>query len=272
MAQLTITSLVNFEVESAIHHLWLAGHRMDYPSQHYQLWLIEEGEVAVCSGERSWQLGSGEAFLAPVHFPRHISSATGVTLFSVGYRTPSFNQRNIFDDLPLPVQWRPSKTDYKSIKSWMAQVTRLHLKREFGQQLVEQGLGLAILGVCWPYLSKASTEQIAREMLPHWLSTTLRRMKESPDITINQLARQAGFSPAQFRKNFHQWMGSPPQQYLNAQRLETARFLLGTSDLSVDAIAGHVGLKSGNYLSEIFKRHFGYTPSFYRSLRRSPGG
>jgi AraC-like DNA-binding protein len=270
MLKITVTSLVNFEIHSAIHHKWPAGYCTDIPSVHCQLWLIEDGDINVRIGERQWQLTALEAFMMPVHCPRKISSPNGARLLSIGYRTPSFNQRDIFDDLSLPQQWKPSAADFRIMKNWMEQIAYLHQHHEFSHLLTQQGLGLAVLGIIWPHLGQSSAEQIAHGMLPSWLSLALRSMKEKPDITINELARLAGFSIAQFRKNFYRWMGDSPQRYLRAQRLETTCMLLETSDLSLNVIAQKVGLKSGNYLSEVFKEHYGYSPSYYRSERRSP--
>jgi hypothetical protein len=45
MLKITVTSLVNFEIHSAIHHKWPAGYCTDIPSVNCQLWLIEDGHV-----------------------------------------------------------------------------------------------------------------------------------------------------------------------------------------------------------------------------------
>lgn|GEM_PF-784911 len=270
MMQITLKSLVNFEVNSAIHHQWPAGYSTNLPSQHYQIWLLEEGDVSVQSSEHQWALTAGQAFMMPAHYPRYIHSHQGAALLSVGYRTPSFNQGDIFSDLPLPQLWQPSAADYQTMKTWMKQIATLHRYREFNKQLTRQGLGLAILGVVWPYINQPAGEQTAADMLPDWLARSLHLMKEQPAISIEELAVTAGFSVAQYRRNFHRWMGDSPQRYLKAQRLETARLLLEISDLPLHAIAQKIGLKSGNYLSDAFKKHYGHLPSYYRNERRFP--
>lgn len=270
MMQITLKSLVNFEVDSAIHHQWPAGYSTNLPSQHYQIWLLEQGDVTVQSAEHHWSLTTGQAFMMPVHCPRLIHSRQGAALLSVGYRTPSFNQGDIFSDLPLPHQWQPTPEDYQTMKTWMKQIATLHRFREFNRQLTRQGLGLALLGVVWPYLNQPAKAQAATDMLPDWLARSLHIMKEQPSVSIEELAQTAGFSVAQYRRNFHRWMGDSPQRYLKAQRLETARLLLEISDLPLHAIAQKIGLKSGNYLSNAFKQHYGHLPSYYRGERRFP--
>jgi two-component system response regulator YesN len=47
-------------------------------------------------------------------------------------------------------------------------------------------------------------------------------------------------------------------------RLETAKTLLETTDLSVKAIAISVGYKNDSSFGSVFKKHFGITPTVYR--------
>lgn len=270
MTQVTITTLLNFEVESAWRHRWKTGFSlMHFPAAHFNLWLVERGMVTVQSGERHWQVTAGEAFMAPVHYPRDITTE-GVALLSIGFRSPSFNQADFFAELPLPAKWRPQQADARLLKTWITQIIARRSRHTPHDQLVCQGLGTAVMGVCLPYLGNASSEQLLSSAMPPWLIDILRKMREDPAVSVTQLQQLAGFSPAQFRKNFQQWTHASPQQYLKAQRLETAHFLLRSTDLSLAAIAQRVGIDSASYLSKAFKTRYGCSPSQFRVLRRHP--
>lgn len=56
--------------------------------------------------------------------------------------------------------------------------------------------------------------------------------------------------------------------YLIEVRLEKAKFLLLTTNDTIDSIARKVGYSGGNYFSRLFTKRFNIKPSKYRSLNR----
>lgn len=83
-------------------------------------------------------------------------------------------------------------------------------------------------------------------------------------ITVADLARVAGLSPAHFSRQFRRLFGEPPHQYLLTRRLERARALLRTTDRPVTEICLAVGLQSLGSFTTSFRRMFGTTPAAYR--------
>ncbi|WP_420801723.1 helix-turn-helix transcriptional regulator [Pseudofrankia asymbiotica] len=84
-------------------------------------------------------------------------------------------------------------------------------------------------------------------------------------LTVAELARAAGLSPAYFSREFRRVFGESPHQYLLTRRLERAAALLRNTDRSVTDICFDVGLTSvGSFLTS-FRRVYGVTPSAYRA-------
>jgi transcriptional regulator GlxA family with amidase domain len=102
-----------------------------------------------------------------------------------------------------------------------------------------------------------------------WARTRLHQ-----PMTVSDLARQALMSPRTFARRFRAATGTTPYAWLAAQRLDRARDLLETTDLSVQAIAVRVGFPSSNVLRAQFTKHHGASPSAYRNAfqqsRRTP--
>jgi AraC family transcriptional activator FtrA len=83
-------------------------------------------------------------------------------------------------------------------------------------------------------------------------------------LTLADLARRAAMSPRTFTRHFRAQTGVSPKQWLLARRLEAARRLLESSDLSVAEIAGRTGFGTPLALRQQFTRVLRTTPTAYR--------
>ena len=105
----------------------------------------------------------------------------------------------------------------------------------------------------WLGLSTADQEgvQRAREYLEaHFLAPP----------TIASLAEQIGMSEAKLMRGFKQTFGVTLFEYAQSLRMERAKKLLETTDLTVTTIALDVGYEYASNFTTAFKRHFGVTP------------
>ena len=84
-------------------------------------------------------------------------------------------------------------------------------------------------------------------------------------LTVDDLARAAGLSPAHFSREFRRAFGETPHRYLLTRRLERAAALLRTTDRSVADICLSVGLRSVGSFTTSFGRMFGMSPTAYRA-------
>ena len=84
------------------------------------------------------------------------------------------------------------------------------------------------------------------------------------DISIEFLAEMEKFSYSHYHDIFKQTMGMSPQEYIIAQRMNTACYYLMESTYSVGEIAELIGYEDQCYFSRIFKKKMGITPQQYR--------
>ena len=73
-------------------------------------------------------------------------------------------------------------------------------------------------------------------------------------LTVADLARAAGLSPAHFSREFRRAFGEAPHQYLLTRRLERAAALLRNTDRHVTEICFAVGLASVGSFTTSFRR------------------
>ncbi|MFE5614541.1 GlxA family transcriptional regulator [Streptomyces sp. NPDC056463] len=83
-------------------------------------------------------------------------------------------------------------------------------------------------------------------------------------LTLTELAEHARMSVRTFTRRFRDEAGTTPGQWLTAQRVELAKQLLETSDLTVDHIADRTGFGSGNSLRQHMRALVGISPAAYR--------
>jgi AraC-like DNA-binding protein len=180
-----------------------------------------------------------------------------------------YNNFDLMRNLALPAQWTMRGSDLEQMRAWMKIVIRDFRHREPHVSLKIQGLTQAIFGLSWPHLTSQSLSTSIHSDLPQWLSQVMFRITQDPSCSIATLARESGFSQAQFRRLFHQHVGSAPRDYLTTKRLEKACNYLLHSDFSLREIASILGWRDTAHFSRIFATAYGIPPSQYRFQRRN---
>ncbi|MFW5773490.1 MAG: helix-turn-helix transcriptional regulator [Tangfeifania sp.] len=87
------------------------------------------------------------------------------------------------------------------------------------------------------------------------------------EISVNQLAEMTFTSKDHFSRVFKSITGMPPSEYIIRKRLEKAKLLLLTTNLSLTGIIQHTGFKSTPYFCRMFKKYTSFTPEEFRKSR-----
>ncbi|MGP2442373.1 GlxA family transcriptional regulator [Streptomyces sp. JW3] len=103
------------------------------------------------------------------------------------------------------------------------------------------------------------------EPLLTWLQENLGR-----DLTLADIAAQAGTSTRTLIRRFREQTGTTPLQWLHRARVRRAQHLLETTRHPVERIATQVGFGSPTAFRERFKRTTGVSPHAYRRTFSSP--
>lgn len=88
-------------------------------------------------------------------------------------------------------------------------------------------------------------------------------------IDISALAALLDISVRSLNRHFKSALNISPLQYVQRQRMATAKDMLKSSNLSIAEIANHTGLQDPQHLSRLFKKTFGLSPNHYRATVRS---
>ena len=88
-------------------------------------------------------------------------------------------------------------------------------------------------------------------------------------ICINDIVERVCVSRSTLEHRFQAVLGKTLHSELQKIRLDTARRLLTSSDLSLQVIAEKSGFSSPHYMSAVFQRKLGYPPGRFRKQARS---
>ncbi len=95
----------------------------------------------------------------------------------------------------------------------------------------------------------------------------LQRLDEP--LQLSRLARHANMSVRTFTRRFADEVGTTPTQWIVSRRVDRARQLLETTDLSIDTIAADVGFGTATSLRQHMATQLGVPPSAYRKTFRA---
>jgi AraC-like DNA-binding protein len=111
-----------------------------------------------------------------------------------------------------------------------------------------------------------------------FLLPALRRARDLIDrdyaspLDLDAMSREAGYSRFHFARAFATNYGETPRAYLTRRRIERAKMLLRTANLSVTEICLLVGFDSLGSFSSRFRNLVGQSPTEYRGAAVATGG
>lgn len=88
------------------------------------------------------------------------------------------------------------------------------------------------------------------------------------DITLRELAKIISLSPQYLCRLFKECYDLRPFEYLARRRIQEAKRLLITEDMSVNEIASKVGYNDCSYFCAVFKKHEMLSPVEFRSFHK----
>lgn len=101
------------------------------------------------------------------------------------------------------------------------------------------------------------------------VSSLIRAHFQDPDLSIEELLEQSGYSSGYARRLFQEVYHCTPHDYLLTLRMEEARRLLRETDRPMKTITAAVGFNNLSYFYTVFKKQFGLSAQDYRDRYRT---
>lgn len=238
----------------------LSRKNITYASSHthrnYEVILNMEGSGRILIGSQALSFGPGTIHIIPPDTPHIKTSDTGFQdiYFQTTVLYPNTKQAQSKD--PLCLQDDPGKTVETMLQLLFSRYCTKPKNDSVLQSMYELILQL-LEDLCERELYPPEVEEII-----HKLTISLN----DPDISVNEILQQTGYSKDHIRRLFISATHMTPQKYLTDLRITYAKKLLKQSShnhLSVADIGAMCGYYDAKYFSRVFKAETGFSPTEY---------
>jgi transcriptional regulator GlxA family with amidase domain len=137
------------------------------------------------------------------------------------------------------------------------------------------------------YVGLKEAMEVAKVYMLHWHDmgqqpfASLTNVRNTSDAVVNKcqawlamnyrtqapvaaMTKLSGLPERSFMRRFAKVAGMRPLDYVHALRLEEAKQMLETTDLTVEGIANETGYEDTSFFGRLFRRKTGLTPTQYR--------
>lgn len=195
----------------------------------------------------------------------HPNLLTGNRILCQSYIQPVIQNKN------LEYLYFDAKTDgNEEIAAYLKNFISLKNKKSTGYELEIIGN----LHLLWSRLYRHKASMFPLDGFPEYSDISLQKTMVSyiyqhytEKITLDDIADSANVCRSKCCSVFKRYLQQSPIDFLIAYRLKVSSNLLRDTDTSITQIALACGFNHLSYFSKLFLRHYGCTPSEYRSAK-----
>jgi len=254
-------------------------------SPYFRVYYIDEGEGFVQSAGETVRLEKGFLYLIPSYTLCHLhcenyqdqyflhffEETQGISLFEYNrkvIRMPA-GETDIANFQRL-LEINPNRGINRSDNPQVYEKNVFYRHYQELNEMVSDASYLETQGIIMQFIARflGASEFVSRNPAPiplkimdaiHYIQLNLKA-----DLTVGALAKRANLHQDYFSNLFLQATGERPLAYVQIKRIERSQYLLATTQLSFEDIAGTTGFENVPYFFRIFKKITGLTPGDYK--------
>ncbi|WP_213525937.1 AraC family transcriptional regulator [Paenibacillus sp. J31TS4] len=233
------------------------------------LFAVESGKFYYRIGEERGEAGAGDLVFCPPGFAFEREMVAPLALHYIGFE---IGESVAPSKEPLPPTFLARSQDNKRLVSDFAYLRRLHLSSDPRSVMRKQ----MILNDVWQLACEVWEEEQLRDglllmdsvdALMKLAAEWIYRNAYTP-FSMRALSDSLDLSPVQFTRRFRKSFRIAPSDYVRFLRMSKVAELLLDTDMTLDQIATCCGYENGLYLSRVFSKNMGTSPSKYRDQNR----
>ncbi|SDE25205.1 AraC-type DNA-binding protein [Paenibacillus sp. UNCCL117] len=257
--------------EIVYHIYWLKKGNFLMEADTYVTWVlfaVEEGKFEYQIGKNYGVAEFGEVVVCPPQIAFHRKVLTPLSFHSITFTLPEGVPQQL---LPLLEQRKIRLPQVRRLSENYASLRQADQQLSFGSD--DQKLKQHYLADIWLMIAQQAMEspdtgplQDHDELIRDVAIFLTHHAHES--VEMRDVAHRFGMTPVQLIRRFKNSYGVNPLQYLTTFRVKQACRLLLTTEWTLDVIAGRCGYETGFYLSRVFGKTMGMSPSEFRKQNR----
>lgn len=254
----------------------------------YEIYYFIEGVASYIIGNNIFQLVPGDMLLFDGQILHRVNPDTGVPYVrSYINFLPSFLEPVVPDDMlhkllgPLQhangqrIRW--NRDESEEVQRLFGEIKKEKEREQIGCRLMMQTHLTQLLTRIYRKTQEADAALIKpnatqKEMYVHSVLSFINS-HYTESLSLDQIAEALHLNKYYMCHCFKEVTGDTINLYLTKRRLDEAKKLLRTTELSIADISDRVGFNSAIHFSRQFKQHVGVTPQAYRNISQpNPGG
>lgn len=257
--------------ELTTHTYWDHKEQFLLESDTYVTWVlfaVKEGSFAYQIEGDSGEARFGDVVICPPYVAFHRKTVTPLSFHAITFDFPAGDipvlQKLLSDRKVSLTRTRRLLENYESLIQEDRQ-PKLYPDNKRRKQHYFVDLWLMILDVYRPQPEGgfiADSDELIKKVAQYFENHADQKLE------VKKVAAEFGMTPVQLIRRFNGVYHLNPLQYLTSIRIKKACSLLLQTDWNLDVIAGECGYENGFYLSRVFSRHMGMSPSIYRAQNR----
>jgi len=260
-------------------------------SPYYRLYYIDEGEGTISNGQKKLKLEPGYIYIIPSFTLCNLQCPSRLSQYFIQFFEESPDGISLFQNNRTLIKVSASELDVANFKRILQinpgrginrsnnpKVYEKHVYYKEDQELNNQQSDAAyletqgiILQLLSRFLESKQSSLKQAQIIPSKVLDAMSyiQMNLSEPLTIALLAQRANQHQDYFSRQFLQYTGERPLNYIHEKRIERAQYLIATTNMTYADIAAETGFSSLPHFSKIFKKVTGMTPDNYRKQHRS---
>lgn len=223
---------------------------------HHDLFIVQKGALRFQTDAGSMSLRDGDAVIIPPHVRFHgVSKNDACTMWVLHFQHKGFQPRHYSRSRQAGVWMLPKAVASELAGRVMERLSSLY----HGASEWHRGAEVYFFALLEELRFVAQTSDTPWDRLTFWAKGHL-----SENMTVEKLARQAGFSISHFRTLFEAQTGQPPGRFLLELRMKEARRLLLESPFNLKEISTMIGYGDQVAFHRAFATYNGITPAQFR--------
>jgi len=236
-----------------------------------ELLYVEAGELELYFGQEHYSVDQGQtAVVSPGMMHCGVAGERGVVYHAIMFDVEKFQNGTMASQKYLaPV------CKYRTGFQKVAQHTEIKETVEKLVKALSGGRGdnpLVAIGIIYEVIGLLCQHCGAGSGMVHRVDKGFGRVIEyinanyTEKISARSISEKFGYNETYFCRRFKAATGITVMKYIQILRLEQAQRLLKATEEEVGNISWKCGFSDVGYFSNCFKKHFGYTPSEFRSF------
>jgi AraC-like DNA-binding protein len=260
-------------------------------SPYYRIYYIDEGEGTISNGQKRLKLEPGYIYIIPSFTLCNLLCPSSLSQYFIQFFEESPDGISLFHNNRTLLKVQASELDIANCKrilqinpgrginrsdnpkvyeknAYYKEYQELNNRLSDSAYLETQGIILQLLSrFLGPNQSPLKNSQIIPSKVLDTMSYI--QMNLSQPLTIIHLAQRVNQNQDYFSRQFLQFTGERPLNYIHEKRIERAQYLITTTNMIYPDIAIETGFSSLPHFSKIFKKVTGTTPDNYRKQHTS---